>query len=293
MGGAIAERLLQGGRDMVVYDTNRAAVDRFVANGAHAAQSPKDVADQADIVVACLPTTAASEAVAIGENGVKFGQKVRVYIDTGTIGSELAMKIEAELAGSIGFIASPVSGGPPGVRANSLTTMASGARDAYEIALPVLQGFAKNVFYLGQKAHMSQLAKLINNHLSAAGRLAAFEGFVLAMKAGLDVEALLDLVNVSSGCNYTTTDKMSEAIFSGTFKFNGHLGISIKDETLLIEEAGKHEVPLWVAPRLLETLKEAAEAGYLEQDSMNVIRYMGERAAFDVAAHVATLKKSN
>jgi 3-hydroxyisobutyrate dehydrogenase-like beta-hydroxyacid dehydrogenase len=143
------------------------------------------------------------------------------------------------------------------------------------------------VFYVGEKPGQAQLAKLINNHLSTAGRLATFEGLVLALKGGLDVRALIDVINVSSGRNYTTTDKVPAAILSGSFKFNGRLAISIKDETLLQEEAAALGAPLWVAPRLLETLQEAAAGGYLERDSMLLLQYMGEQAGIDVRALLA------
>ncbi|TIX37319.1 MAG: hypothetical protein E5V40_22565 [Mesorhizobium sp.] len=162
--------------------------------------------------------------------------------------------------------------------------MAAAAAEHFERASPYLSAMAKNVFHVGFRPGQAQVAKLINNHLSAAGRLAAFEGLVLALKAGINPKALIDMINVSSGRNYTTTDKVPEAILSGTFKFNGRLAISIKDQTLLREEADALGVPLWVAPRLLETLKEAAAAGYLDQDSMLVIQYMGEQAGIDVRA---------
>ena len=99
--------------------------------------------------------------------------------------------------------------------------------------------------------------------------------------AGLDLRALTDLINVSSGRSYTTTDKVPQAILSGTFTFNTHLGISIKDQTLLQHEAERLGVPLWVAPCLLKTLQSAADAGFLHKDSMYLFQYMGEQAGID------------
>jgi 3-hydroxyisobutyrate dehydrogenase-like beta-hydroxyacid dehydrogenase len=284
MGAAIAERFVAAEAPLTVCDVNPANLEPFRASGVAIAATPADVADAADIVFSCLPSTAASLAVALGDDGVAKGRAVKVYVDTATIGMRTAQKVADGLPSHIGFIDAPVSGGPPGARAGTLSTIVSGPRDHFDRVSPWLAVMAKNVFYMGEKTGVAQTAKLINNHLSAAGRLAAFEGFVLALKAGLDPKALLDVINVSSGRNYTTTDKMEAAILSGTFKFNGYLGNSIKDEGLLLEEAEQLGVPLWVAPSLLATLKAAAADGYLDKDSMFLIQYMGEQAGIDVQA---------
>lgn len=287
MGAPIAERFLDSGIPLVVHDIDPANVAPFRARGATIAASPKQVADGAAIVFACLPSTAACIEVALGARGVVHGTAVRTYIDTSTIGLQIARRIAAGLSPAIGFLDAPVSGGPPGARAGTLVTIVSGAQADFDRALPALEIMSGRIFHIGQIAGQAQIAKLVNNHLSAAGRIATFEGMVLALKAGLDPKVLIDLVNVSSGRNYTTTDKVPDAILSGTFKFNGRLAISIKDQMLLQEEADALGVPLWVAPRLLATLKEAADDGYLDQDSMLLIQYMGEQAGIDVRAMMA------
>lgn len=284
MGGALAQRLLAMGAHLVVHDLKAENVEPFTSRGVAVAASPRSVADRAEIVVACLPSPEASLDVALGPEGVVHGKSIRVYIETSTLGRKTAEQLAAALPEKIGFIDAPVSGGPPGALAGTLTTMCAAPRETFEQALAVLSMMAKNVFYIGPEPGMAQIAKLINNHLSTAGRLAAFEGLVMALKAGLDPYALIEMINVSSGRNYTTTDKIPAAIFSGTFTFNGRLTISLKDEGLLLEEAKKLGVPLWLAPRLLETLQEAADGGYRDTDSMNVIQHMGERAGIDVKA---------
>lgn len=286
MGGAIAARFLDAGAPLSVYDTNPASLAAFGAKGATIARSAREVADRCEIVFACLPTIEISRETALGADGVVKGGAIRSYVETSTIGLKTAQAIAEGLAPKIGFIDAPVSGGPPGARTGTLSTMASGARETYDHVAPLLSLMAKNVFYIGERAGQAQVAKLINNHLSTAHRLATFEGLVMALKAGLDLKTLVDVINVSSGRSYTTTDKIPAAILSGAFTFNGRLAISIKDQTLLAEEAEDLGAPLWLAPRLLETLKEAAAAGYLEKDSMELMQYMGERAGIDVKAMV-------
>ena len=293
MGGPLAERFLKAGTDLTVCDINPNNVAPFREGGAAVARTPREVADRATVVFSCMPTTDIAVEVALGADGIAHGKAVKVYIDTATIGIDIARRIAAGLPKSIGFLDAPVSGGAPGARAGTLSTMVSGPKPTFAIAEPYLKIMAKNVFHLGESAGQAQMAKLINNHLSAAHRLATFEGLVLALKAGIDLKVLVDVINVSSGRSYTTTDKIPEAILSGTFKFNGRLALSIKDQTLLRQEADRLGVPLWVAPSLLKTLKDAAAAGYLDQDSMLLIQYMGEQSGIDVRAMIQGKKKTD
>ena len=292
MGAAIAERLLARGARLAVCDRKTENLDLFRSRRVQIASTPRDVADAAEIVLACLPSSDASLDVALGQTGVFHGRAIKVYVETSTIGIKTVETIAKACPSPIGFIDAPVSGGPPGALAGTLTTMVSGARTHFDRAFPGLSMMAKHVFYVGPEPGMAQTAKLINNHLSTAGRLAAFEGLVLALKAGLDVHALVDVINVSSGRNYTTTDKIPAAILSGSFKFNGQLALSLKDEALLLQQAEELGVPLWVAPRLLETLQAAADGGYRDKDSMFVIQYMGERSGIDVKALMEKANKA-
>jgi 3-hydroxyisobutyrate dehydrogenase-like beta-hydroxyacid dehydrogenase len=134
--------------------------------------------------------------------------------------------------------------------------------------------------------------KLINNHVSAAGRLAVLEGLAMGVKAGIDPKTLNDVFNVSSGRNYTTTDKVPAAILTGTYQFNGPLTIGLKDHALLLEEARRLGARLWIAPRVLETYQEAAAAGYREQDGMRLYLYMLSQSVDPAAADPADTGKS-
>nr|WP_271815906.1 NAD(P)-dependent oxidoreductase [Cupriavidus sp. P-10] len=282
MGGAMAERLLARGVPLTVYDVNAENVAPFVAGGAESVASVGEVADRARVVFSCLPTTQLSLDIALGP--ISEGHAVEVYVDTGTIGMEVARRIAEGLPNRIGFLDAPVSGGPNGARAGTLTTMVSGPATAFALARQYLAVMAKNVFHVGDRAGQAQLAKLINNHLSAAGRLAAFEGLVLGMKAGIDPMRLLEVINTSTGRNHTTSDKIPAAVRSGDFAYGARLANSVKDESLLMDEAEALGVPLWLAPRMVETLKTAAEAGYLDKDSMLLIQFMGEQAGIDARA---------
>ena len=276
----MAMRLLDLGARLSVCDTNPKAIAPLADRGAMVASSPRDLADMADIIFASMPSREASMKVAFGENGVVHGGKLKVYVETSTLGSETIHRIGAEMAArNIGFLDGPISGGPPGARAGTLSIIVSGAQDIFEKSRPTLDKIASKVFYMGEQPGMSQIAKLINNHVSAAGRLAVLEGLAMGVKAGIDPKTLNDVLNASSGRNYTTSDKVPAAILTGTYKFNGPLSIGLKDHALLLEEARRLGARMWIAPRVLETYEEAAAAGYREQDGMRLFIYMQEQSA--------------
>src|SRR3979411_2612741 len=98
MGTPMARRLIEAGHQLTVFDTNKAAVDKFTALGAQAASSPKDVADRAETVMASLPSLQASLDVATGAGGVIEGKRVKRFVDLSTVGSHMAVRIHDLLA---------------------------------------------------------------------------------------------------------------------------------------------------------------------------------------------------
>jgi len=282
MGGAMAERLAAAGVALVVHDVDAQRLAPLLAIGAARADGIGEVADCAQVVFSCLPTAQLSLETALGP--VREGSAVQVYVDTGTIGMEVARAIADGLPARIGFVDAPVSGGPNGARDGTLTVMASGPAAAFTRVRDYLAMIAGQVFHVGERAGQAQLVKLINNHLSAAGRVAAFEGLVMGMKAGIDPRQLLDVLNAGTGRNHTTSHKIPAAIRSGEFAYGARLANSVKDESLLLDAASDLNVPLWLAPRMLETLNTAAQAGYLDHDSMSLLQYMGEQAGLDARA---------
>jgi 3-hydroxyisobutyrate dehydrogenase-like beta-hydroxyacid dehydrogenase len=282
IGLPMALNMLDKGLDLTVFDRNPNQVEQALAAGAKVAASPKELADRCSVVVVSMPTLEASLEVALGAHGVLHGTAVRVFVETSTLGSATIQEIAKGLdARGIGMVDAPVSGGPPAARAGTLTVMASGAERDFSIAKSVLDEMASNVFYLGSKPGLSQVAKVINNHISAAGRLATFEGLAMGAKAGIDLRVLNDLLNAGTARNHTTTHKVPAAILSGTFKLNNSLTVGLKDEALLIEEAKRYDAAMWTASRILEFYREAAAAGYRDEDSMKVFLYIQSKSSKD------------
>src|SRR3979411_528654 len=149
MGTPMARRLIEAGHQLTVFDTNKAAVDKFTALGAQAASSPKDVADRCETVLASLPSLQASLEVATGYNGVIEGKRVKRFVDLSTVGSQMAVRIHDLLAKrNVVQRDSPVRGGVGGAEMGTLAAMASGPGADLEVVKPALEVIGK-VFFIG------------------------------------------------------------------------------------------------------------------------------------------------
>jgi 3-hydroxyisobutyrate dehydrogenase-like beta-hydroxyacid dehydrogenase len=208
MGAPLAERLIDAGHRVHVYDPNEAATRALVDRGALAAPSPHGAAAASEIAFACLPSPQVSRSVALDAGGIGACKNLAVYVEMSTIGSRAVKEIAADLNDrGIAVLDAPVSGGPRGARGGTLSTMVAGPRDAFERAKSLLQTIARNVFYIGETPGLGQVTKLANNMIFAAGMAAAFEASAMAVKAGVDARVLIDIINASTGRNSATMDK--------------------------------------------------------------------------------------
>ena len=168
MGAPMARRLAQAGFDLTVYDPSDKAVAALAAAGASTANSAAEAASGRDVVIACLPNQAVSRTVGLGAGGVRDASDFGVYVEMSTIGSALVEEIaEAMAKRNTGFLDAPVSGGPRGADAGTLTTMVAGSDADFTACEDVLQAIAGNVFRVGTRPGQGQVAKLCNNMISA------------------------------------------------------------------------------------------------------------------------------
>jgi 3-hydroxyisobutyrate dehydrogenase-like beta-hydroxyacid dehydrogenase len=151
MGFPIARRLVEGGHNVVAFDTRAEVVDKLV--GARAASSVKDVADRTETVMASLPSLQASRDVAAD---VADGSRVRRFVDFSTVGRRTAVEVHDLLARrGIVSIDSPVSGGVSGAEKRALAVMVSAPRAAFELLAPVYETIGR-AFYVGDKPGSAQ-----------------------------------------------------------------------------------------------------------------------------------------
>lgn len=273
MGAPIAERLIDQGFEVAVFDVSPAAMQPLVARGAIAASSPRDAANGAHTVYACLPSPEICREVALGTTGIGDPTSVKVYIESSTIGTAAVKAIAEGLAKrGITVLDAPISGGPRGARAGTLSTMVAGDRAAYERTLPLFETIAKKVFYVGAEPGLAQMAKLANNMISAAGMAAASEAVVLGVKAGLDPRVLVDAINASTGRNTATSDKFPQSILTRSFDYGGKFSIMHKDVHLCLAEARRMEVPMWVGTAVGQLWFQGMVEGRGEDDYTTLIR---------------------
>jgi 3-hydroxyisobutyrate dehydrogenase-like beta-hydroxyacid dehydrogenase len=236
MGTPMARRLIEAGHQLTVFDTSKAATDKIVALGAQAASSPKDVADRCETVLASLPSLQASLDVATGPGGVIEGSRVKCFVDLSTVGSQMAVRIHGLLARrNIVQIDSPVSGGVTGAENGTLAVMVSGPRAEFDAIKPALDVIGK-VFFIGEKPGSGQTMKLANNFLSATAVVATSEAVVMGVKAGLDPNVMIDVINAGSGMNTASRDKFPRSILPRSFDYGFGTGLMVKDVRLCLEE---------------------------------------------------------
>lgn len=274
MGAPMAERLFDPTISLYVHDPRPAAMEPFVARGALPFASPKTLADEAEIIFACLPSAEVSEAAAYGPNGVIHGRAIRIHAEMSTIGTKCVKRIARELAGkNIGFVDTPISGGPPGARAGTLAMMTAGKAVLVDEIEPLLLKIGKKVFRLGEEVGAGQLMKLVNNMLVAANMITAFEAFAMGAKGGLDPDMMVDVVNAGTGRSYVS-EQVMDCILSRRFAYGATIDVLDKDVGLGLEEARNLDVPMWGLEQTSRLWRFAASQGAGARDMSELITFM-------------------
>jgi 3-hydroxyisobutyrate dehydrogenase-like beta-hydroxyacid dehydrogenase len=288
MGAPMAERLLDAGFPLRVFDVHKAAMQPLVERGAVATQSARDAAAGADTAFACLPSPEVSRNVALGADGIVGCQGLRVYVEMSTIGSAAIKEIAKKLGQArIAVLDAPVSGGPRGAKAGTLSTMVAGDRATFERTLPLFEAIARHVFYIGAEPGLGQITKLANNMISAAGMASAFEAVAMAVKAGVDARTLIDTINASTGRNTATTDKFPTSVLTRSFDYGGKLATMYKDIDLCLAEARQLKVPMWVGSAVVQLWFQAMTEGRGEDDYTTLMQMIEQWAGVTVGGNEA------
>jgi 3-hydroxyisobutyrate dehydrogenase-like beta-hydroxyacid dehydrogenase len=289
MGAPMAERLLSQGYQLTVFDPSESAVAPLVRQGAARAASPIEAATGMDAAIACLPSTEVSRAVALGPEGVCRAAGLGTYIEMSTIGSAATMEIAAGMTErGVGMLDAPVSGGPRGARAGTLTTMVAGKRETFAGCEDILGAIARNVFFVGERPGQGQVAKLVNNMISAAAMVASFEAVAMGVKSGIDADTLIEVINVSTGRSGATLDKFPQSILPRTFDYGGRLGTMYKDVTLCLEEYRNRSVPHHVSSSVAQIWFHGMAEGRGDDDYTSLIQVIEKWAGVEVRGRAAT-----
>jgi 3-hydroxyisobutyrate dehydrogenase-like beta-hydroxyacid dehydrogenase len=278
IGSPMAERLVQGGEDVVVYNRTADKTARFQGR-AKIAATPAAMADQADVIFACVTTADSYRDVVLGPCGIVRGSRVKTYVHVGTNEVATLEELAAALdSRGVATLDAPMTGGVPRAVNGTLTVMASGPADVFNRTEPLLKHYANKIVYLSDRVGAAQVMKFVNNVLSAANLALACEAMVVGRKSGLDPRAMLEVLNNGSGQNSATLTKIPAQVLTRKFSHGGGLGLMLKDLAAFSGEAKLRGVPIPLAEAVIRSLQTAAGEEGDGADVTTVIRPM-ERAA--------------
>jgi 3-hydroxyisobutyrate dehydrogenase-like beta-hydroxyacid dehydrogenase len=238
-----------------------------------------DVVNRVEVVFASLPNAQICRQVALGPGGVLEGSKVRIYAVTSTLGGSTSVEIAEALARrGIVFLDSPVVGGVISAEAGTLGVLVAGPQAAHARVKPVLEAFAGRTFYLGEKPGMAQVGKVVNNAVGYAALYATFEAVAVGLKAGIDIETLVGIINQGSGANFHTQKIFPAYIIPRKFEGTGAVEIGVKDLKCFLEEARRLRAETPMANAVTAVGVRAAESGPPGRDTMTLFHYFCDLA---------------
>ena len=230
MGLPMAMRLLEAGYEVRGNDLSAAARTAFAERGGTSFDTAREAAEGAAIAITMLPDGkivreallgAGSAAEALRPEALVIDMSSSAPLGTRSLAQELSAR-------GIQLIDAPVSGGVKRAADGTLAIMAGGEPDLFERARPVLEAMGRNIFATGPIGS-GHAVKALNNYVSAAGLAAACEAAIIAEKFGIDQALLVDVLNVSTGRNNSTENKMKPMVLSGRFDSGFAMALMAKD----------------------------------------------------------------
>ena len=279
MGQPMSRRLLAGGFEVHVFNRSRAAVDSLAAAGARARTSAADLAGRCEIVLTALPTPDSVEQVYRELAGA--ARPGQLFADHSTVGVEQSRACARALAASgAAFLDAPVSGGPGGATAGTLTVMVGGAQHDLDRALPVFSAFGKNIRRCGPSG-AGTVVKLINQLLVGVHTAAIAEAAVFGASLGADPRVVLELIGTSFGGSTMLTRNLPR-FTSRDFGAATSVTLLLKDLGLIHDEAKAAGAPLLLGALAEQRFLEARSRGLGEQDIAALVRLWEEAAGVTV-----------
>jgi len=272
MGFPMAGHLQASGHAVTVYNRTTAKADAWVArHGGRAAATPREAAAGCDFVFACVGNDDDLRQVAIGPDGAFHGMTPgAIFIDHTTASADVARELaaEAETRG-LGFIDAPVSGGQAGAENGALTVMCGGDAGQYARAEPVIASFARACRLMGP-AGAGQLTKMVNQICIAGLVQALAEGVSFAQHAGLDVEAVVDVISKGAAQSWQMENR-HKTMNAGQFDFGFAVDWMRKDLSICLAEARRNGASLPVTALVDQFYGEVQALGGARWDTSSLI----------------------
>jgi 3-hydroxyisobutyrate dehydrogenase-like beta-hydroxyacid dehydrogenase len=271
MGGQISRRILEAGYPLTVWNRRKEKADPLTSAGAKWGDSPRAVAEASDVVITMVTDSAASEEVICGKNGVLEGaHEGMILVDMGSIAPEMSRSIaDRARAKGIPMLDAPVTGNPRVASEGKLGIMVGGPKDTFDACLPIFEKMGVKIIHVGENGKGTTL-KLLNNLIMGVAIEAVAEALVLAAKAGIDPQKVMEITSVGgarTGAMETRGSRMMKHDFTPHFSTN-NMHKDLSSALKLAEEVGA-SLPATSIAR--EILRAAKSQGKGDLDSCAVI----------------------
>lgn len=270
MGKPMAKRLINSNYKLVVYNKTRSKADELISLGADWADSPKEVAQNSEVVISMISNNEVLREISRGDKGILTGlPESAIHIDMSTVSPTLTYELYQEYKlKKRNFVHAPVLGSVQNVVEGSLLIFVGSDQEVYKKCEDVFNVLGKKVYYFSDIKKSGYL-KLLSNQFIATMIISLSQGFNIAEKAGIPLETVLDVLNESTlnSIMYQIKGKsITEENYSPRF-MTKHI---LKDVNLIIEASQSLKVNLPVMEKVRDLFQKAVEYGYAEEDYSSV-----------------------
>lgn len=273
MGKPMATNLLKAGHQLVVSNHRRAAADELAALGAATAVTPREIAEQVELVITMLPNSPQVKEVALGTGGIlEAARPGLVLVDMSSIAPLAAKEIHKALADKgVAMLDAPVSGGEPKAIDGTLSVMVGGDKEVFDQVAGILDAVAASVVHVGPIG-AGNTAKLANQVVVALNIAAVSEALVLAQKAGVDPAAVVAAIR-GGLAGSTVLDAKSPMMLAHDFKPGFRINLHIKDLLNALDTSHEVGAPLPLTAAVLEMFTALKADGHEGDDHSGLIQF--------------------
>ena len=256
VGGKLARSLLRNNFDLTVRDLDKNLTQTFKDLGANIANSAKELAEQVDLIITCLPSTKICAEVMEAEDGVISGlSENKIWLEMSTTDEAEIKRISKKIIAKQAVpLDGPVSGGCHRAATGNIAIFVGGERKAFDKILPALTVMGRKILHTGELGSATVL-KVITNYLASVHLVALGEAWTVAKKSNLDLAKAYKGIAVSSG-NSFVHETESQVILNGSYNINFTMDLVLKDTGLFDDLAKKLGAPLEISPKVVEIFKD-------------------------------------
>jgi 3-hydroxyisobutyrate dehydrogenase len=279
MGAGMAGRLLSSGFPVSVYNRNPERAKPFAERGASVANSPRDAALNAEVVISMVADDVASREIWLGPNGALAAAKSgAVWIESSTLSVGWIKELATNASrANCELLDAPVTGTKPHAESGQLLFLVGGSANALDRVRPVLSVMGRDAIHLGPTGS-GALMKLINNFLAAVQAVSFGEALSLIEAGSLD-RAKATAILTEGAPGSPIIKRVAERVESGDFTPHFHLSLMAKDVSYAIEEGRRRQVNMQTAAAALTAFKQAVANGLGEKDFTAVVQAIGHPPA--------------